>query len=68
MVGDYVHVSPGITLRLSIHGSSYLVSVGSVVSNNLDIASGCTVGAGAVVIADILEQGTYVGVPAKRIK
>ncbi|HFU6823723.1 TPA: NeuD protein, partial [Streptococcus agalactiae] len=34
----------------------------------LDISSCTTIGAGAVVVKDIIEPGTYVGVPAKKIK
>ena len=35
-------------------------------SNNVDICSNCMIGAGAVVIKDITESGTYIGVPAKK--
>ncbi|NLM04159.1 MAG: acetyltransferase, partial [Clostridiales bacterium] len=31
------------------------------------ICKGCIVGAGAVVVKDINEQGTYVGVPVRRV-
>ncbi len=43
------------------------MGIGSVVSNNINITSGCKVGAGAVVVKDIDETGTYVGVPARKI-
>jgi len=35
--------------------------------NNIDIHSGCTIGAGAVVVNNITEKGTYVGVPARKV-
>jgi serine acetyltransferase len=35
--------------------------------NNANITSGCMVGAGAVVVRDITEPGTYVEIPARRI-
>ena len=38
-----------------------------LVSNNINIYSGCKVGAGAVVVKDITEPGTYVGVPVRRV-
>ena len=69
VIEDYVHISPGVNVAGSVFvGALTWLGIGSVVSNNLSITSGCTVGAGAVVIADILEPGTYVGVPARRIK
>ena len=69
VIEDYVHISPGVNVAGSVSiGAFTWLGIGSVVNNNLSITSGCTVGAGAVVIADILEPGTYVGVPARRIK
>jgi len=36
-------------------------------SNSIDINSICMIYAGAVVVKDITEPGTYVGVPVRRI-
>jgi serine acetyltransferase len=44
------------------------VGIGATVKNNIAICSGCTIGAGAVVVKDISEKGIYIGVPAKRKK
>jgi acetyltransferase-like isoleucine patch superfamily enzyme len=44
---------------------SVWIGAGATVINNVNICGGCTIGAGAVVIKDIDEPGTYVGVPAK---
>ncbi|MDK2811708.1 MAG: hypothetical protein PWR27_2417 [Petroclostridium sp.] len=65
---DYVHVSPGASLAgtVRVRKGSWL-GIGSVVSNNVNICSGCKVGAGAVVVKDITEPGTYVGVPVRKI-
>lgn len=41
--------------------------IGSIVSNKVNVYSGCKVGAGAVVVKDITESGTYVGVPVRRV-
>ncbi|NLZ82122.1 MAG: acetyltransferase [Clostridiales bacterium] len=69
LIEDYVHISPGVhtagTVRI---GKGTWLGVGSIVSNNINIISGCKVGAGAVVVKDITESGTYVGVPARRVK
>lgn len=49
-------------------GEETWIGAGVIVSNNIKICNNCMIGAGAVVIDDIAEQGTYVGVPAKKIK
>lgn len=67
-IEDYVHLSPGVHTAGTVKiGKGTWIGIGSVVSNNLNITSGCKVGAGAVVVKDITEAGTYVGVPARRV-
>ncbi len=69
IVGDYTHVSVGAHLSGAVHvGEMTWIGVGAAISNNVNICEKCTIGAGAVVIKDINEPGTYVGVPAKKIK
>lgn len=66
---DYVHVSVGAHLAGTVHvGASTWIGIGAIVNNNLKIASGCMVGAGAVVVKKIEDKGTYIGVPAKCLK
>lgn len=68
-VSDYVHVSVGAHLAGTVSvGVRTWVGAGAVVSNNIVICDDVMVGAGAVVIRDIQECGTYVGVPARKIK
>lgn len=65
MISDYVHVSVGAHLAGTVNvGEKTWIGIGAVVSNNLNITDGCMIGAGAVVVKDILETGTYIGVPA----
>lgn len=67
-IEDYVHISPGVHTAGTVKiGKGTWLGVGSKVSNNLNITSGCKVGAGAVVVKDITEPGTYVGVPVRRV-
>ena len=68
-VGDYVHISVGSHLcgTVVVQDETW-IGAGAVVSNNVSVCGGCMVGAGAVVIKDIEESGTYVGVPASKIK
>lgn len=68
VIKDYVHISPGVMTAGSVEiGKSTWLGIGSVVINNVNICSGCKVGAGAVVVKDITEPGTYVGVPVRKI-
>ena len=68
VIEDYVHISPGVRIAGSVGiGKGTWLGIGSVVSNNVNICSGCKVGAGAVVVKDITEPGTYVGVPVRRV-
>lgn len=67
-IEDYVHISPGTRLAGTVKvGKGSWLGIGSVVSNNVNICSGCKVAAGAVVVKDITEPGTYVGVPVRKI-
>lgn len=65
-LGEYVHVAVGAHVAGQVEiGSGTWVGAGATVSNNLRICGGCIIGAGAAVVKDIVEGGTYVGVPAK---
>lgn len=69
LIEDYVHISPGVHTAGTVKiGKGTWLGIGSRVSNNLNITSGCKVGAGAVVVKDIIEIGTYVGVPARKLE
>jgi len=68
VIEDYVHISPGVNMAGTVKvGKGSWIGIGSVVSNNVNICSGCKVGAGAVVVKDITEPGTYVGIPVRKI-
>jgi sugar O-acyltransferase (sialic acid O-acetyltransferase NeuD family) len=69
IIGNYVHISPNVALGGTVQvGDNTHIGIGASVSNNIDICSDCMIGAGAVVIRNINESGTYVGVPARKIK
>jgi len=68
LLEDYVHISPSASLAGTVRvGKGSWLGIGSVISNNLNISNGCKIGAGAVVVKDITEPGTYVGIPARRL-
>lgn len=63
---DYVHISPGAVVAGTVYiGAGTWLGAGSVIINNLNICSSVIVGAGGVVTKNILEPGTYVGLPVK---
>jgi len=66
-IGDFVHIAVGVHLCGTVKVDAHTwIGAGTTVSNNIDICSDCVIGAGAVVVKDIKEQGTYVGVPAMK--
>lgn len=68
-IGSFAHISVGVKLGGTVTvGSHTWVGIGAAISNNISICDHCTIGAGAVVICDIKESGTYVGIPARKIK
>lgn len=68
VIGDFTHISPGVHLAGTVKvGRGTWLGIGSIVSNNVSIISGCKFGAGSVVVKDICEQGTYAGVPVRKI-
>ena len=67
-LGDYVHISPNAALGGAVSvGDGTHIGIGACVRNNICICGSSTIGAGAVVVKDIMEPGTYVGVPARRM-
>lgn len=68
-IGDFVQIAPGVILGGTVRiGEQAHIGIGATVSNNINVCENCVIGAGAVVIKDIEESGTYVGVPAQKIK
>lgn len=68
-VGNYVHVAVGAHVAGSVEiGDETWIGAGATVSNNVTICTGCMIGAGAVVVNSIEVSGTYVGVPARRMR
>ncbi len=67
-IDDFVHVSVGAHVAGGVHvGANTWIGAGAVLSDHIKVAPDCMVGAGAVVVKDIGEGGTYVGVPARKI-
>lgn len=69
VIGDYVHVAVGAHIAGAVSvGDSTWIGAGAIVSNNIHICGHSMIGAGAVVVTDIENEGTYIGVPAKKMR
>jgi sugar O-acyltransferase (sialic acid O-acetyltransferase NeuD family) len=68
-VGDYSHVSVNATMAgRSKLGAFSMLGAGATIIDGLSVIDGVTIGAGAVVNCSIEIRGTYVGIPARRLK
>ena len=70
-IGTHCIINTAVGARLggavSI-GAHTWIGIGAAVGNNVSICDHCIIGAGGAVIHAITESGTYVGVPARKIK
>jgi len=68
IIGNYSHLAPAVVLsgNVVIQNSVYL-GTQSCVKENIIISNNTIIGMGAVVVKSILENGTYVGNPAKKL-
>ena len=65
-VGDYTHISVGTTLCGEVKiGKNCMIGSQSTVIQCLNVGDNCVVGAGAVVITNLFDNCTVVGVPAR---
>lgn len=61
---NYVHISPNASLAGRVYvGEGTQIGIGSSIREGIKICSNVIVGAGGVVVKDILISGKYVGVP-----
>ena len=69
VIGNHNYISTASVLNGAVKVGDY-----NLIGSNVTINQGCrigdniTIGSGSLVVKDILEAGTYVGVPARRIK
>jgi sugar O-acyltransferase (sialic acid O-acetyltransferase NeuD family) len=68
-VGMHSHISVNSTIAGYVEiGNQAFIGAGATLIDKISICDSVTVGAGAVVVTDIVNAGTYVGVPAKAIQ
>ncbi len=69
IIEDHVLVSAGVTIGgYSIIKSESLIALGAKIVSGITIGNNVLVGAGAVVVKDAIEAGTYLGIPARKMK
>jgi sugar O-acyltransferase (sialic acid O-acetyltransferase NeuD family) len=69
VLGDFTHLAPGTHLAGGVRvGRGAFLGIGAAVVPYRQIGDWATVGAGGVVVTDIEEKVTAVGVPARAIK
>lgn len=69
IIEDFVTISPGVNVsgNVVLQELSYLGTNCTIIEKKT-IGKDVIIGASAVVVKDLLEAGTYVGMPAKKIK
>tara|TARA_R110000803_G_C11819025_1_gene301695 strand:+ start:69 stop:659 length:591 start_codon:yes stop_codon:yes gene_type:complete len=68
-IGDYFTTAPGVKISGNCKINDYVyIGTNASVKEKISIHSFTTIGMNAAVVKDITERGTYVGVPAKKIK
>lgn len=66
---SFVTVYPGVNISgCTIMHKGVELGTGSKIIQGIEVAEKSIIGAGAVVVRDITEAGTYAGVPAKKIR
>ncbi len=66
LIGDGVHICPGAHLAGDVRvGDRSWVGIAATIRQGITIGRDATVGAGAVVVSDVADGSTVVGVPAK---
>jgi sugar O-acyltransferase (sialic acid O-acetyltransferase NeuD family) len=68
-IGNCVTIAPGANISGNVTiGDRVNIGTNASIREKVTIAPDVVIGMGAVVLSDITEAGTYVGVPAKKVK
>jgi sugar O-acyltransferase (sialic acid O-acetyltransferase NeuD family) len=69
VIEDHVHLSPGVKISGGVNIKRYShIGLGVTIFSRINIGENVTIGGGAVVLEDIPDNVTAVGLPAKIIK
>ena len=68
-IGNFCVINPGATVSGAVTlNDEILIGTGANINQGVNLAKNTIIGSGSVVTKDLDEAGSYVGVPAKRIK
>ena len=66
-IGFHVHIAIGALIAgRSKIGDFCFIGAGAIIRDGREVTSDTVIGAGGVVVTDIIEKGTYVGIPVKK--
>ena len=69
IINNYITIYPSVNVSgCVVIGNCTEIGTGTQIIQGLSIASDSIIGASAAVVKNLIESGTYVGVPARRIK
>lgn len=69
ILGEFCHIAPGSVLGGGVTiGERVLIGAGAVVLAGVTVAPDVVIGAGSVLTRSVHQAGTYVGVPARKIR
>lgn len=68
LIGNHGHISTHAIINGNCEiGDEVFIGSNATVSNQVRIVKNVTIGAGTIVVKDIIENGVYIGNPAKKI-
>ncbi len=69
VIGSHTHISTGAILNGNVRvGNSCFIGSGTILKNGVNLVDNVVLGSASYAAKDILERGTYIGVPAKKNK
>lgn len=69
IIGDYFNASPGVHIAGNVTIGDFVdIGIGSSCREKIKIGNNVKVGMGSAIVKDLLEEGLYYGVPARKIE
>ena len=67
ILGNFTTINPSVNISGNVEtGECIEIGTGTQIIQKKKICSNVIIGAGAVIVKDIVEEGTYIGVPAQK--
>jgi sugar O-acyltransferase (sialic acid O-acetyltransferase NeuD family) len=69
IIGDYNVINPGVNVSGAVKiGNCNLIGTGVQILQSKEIKDNIIIGAGSVITKNIIEEGTYIGIPTRKLK